>query len=352
MAQSQSQTAQNTVTAAQAQASVGTAEAQAAAIGIQSAEVKTAQYNLAHTTITSPVNGTVIARNVSLGETVASSFSTPVVVHDRAGSHENGGRPGGRRTRHRLGESRRTGDLYRARVSDTTFTGTVSQVRQNPTVVSNVVTYDTVVIVNNKNGLLRPGMTANALIQTQVASNALIVPLQALEWRPSAAVAARYHLPAPAGNARRIARRGGTVRAPRVRSSARRWARARRALPAGSNGRIFVERAGALLAVPVQIVLTAATQAAVKPVSGTLAVTDAVVTGDNSGARPRAAAPAPAAPGFGQSASGGGAARAVRLSVPVVRTVDLHKDYAMGDQIVHAVAGVSVTIETRRVRRR
>jgi hypothetical protein len=85
------------------------------------------------------------------------------------------------------------------------------------------------------------------------------------------------------------------------------------ALPSGTNGRLFVERAGRLVAVPVQIILTATTQAAVKPLSGTLLVNDAVVTGDSSSVPPRAAATAqPAAAPFGQSGSGGGAARAVR----------------------------------------
>ena len=94
---------------------------------------------------------------------------------------------------------------------NTTFTGTVSQVRQNPTVVSNVVTYDTVVIVNNNDGLLRPGMTANAMIQTQNVANALIVPLQALEYRPSADLTARYHCRARPATRRRIRSGAGTV---------------------------------------------------------------------------------------------------------------------------------------------
>ncbi len=195
VAQSQSQNAQNTVAGANAQASVGTAAAQTAAIGIQAAQVRTAEYNLAHTTITSPVNGTVIARNVALGETVAASFSTPVLftiatdltkmeVDLAVGEPDIG--------------SVAVGDhvTFTVLAYPNTFAGTVSQVRQNPTVVSNVVTYDTVVIVDNKNGLLRPGMTANALVQTQSINGALIVPLQALEWQPSAAIAARDHLPA------------------------------------------------------------------------------------------------------------------------------------------------------------
>jgi HlyD family secretion protein len=191
-----------------------------------------------------------------------------------------------------------------------TFSGTVSQVRQNPTVVSNVVTYDTVVIVSNKDRLLRPGMTANALIQTQSISNALIVPVQALEWRPSAATTARYHLTGSAGNAPKHPRGAGTSGTAAGSQFGATMGAGATALATGSRSRIFVLRAGALVAVPVQIVMTAATQAAVKPLQGTLAVNDAVVTGDTSAAQ--AAAPAARnAPAFGQS-QGGGAARAVR----------------------------------------
>lgn len=292
LAQSQSQNAQNTVAGATALASLGTAQAQAAAIGIQTAQVKTAEYNLAHATITSPVNGTVIVRNIALGETVASSFSTPVlftIAQDL--------------TKMEIDLAVGEPDIGAVKAGDpvsftvlaypTTFTGTVSQVRQSPTVVSNVVTYDTVVIVNNKSGLLRPGMTANAFIQTQSVTNALIVPLQALEWRPPAAIAVTKVGTASGSQFGATMGAGATT------------------LPAGSRGRIYVERAGALVGVPVQIELTAATQAAVKPLSGTLQAGDAVVTADTSGAA-RPAAGQAKSPSFGQGAQAGGAARAVR----------------------------------------
>jgi HlyD family secretion protein len=310
LAQSQSQNAQNTVAGAQAQASIGTAQAQSAAIGIQAAEVRTAEYNLAHTTITSPVNGTVIVRNVALGETVASSFSTPVlftIAQDLSKMEVDlaVGEPD-------IG-SVKVGALvtFTVLAYPNTFTGTVSQVRQNPTIVSNVVTYDTVVIVNNKGGLLRPGMTANALIQTQSVANALIVPLQALEYRPSAAITASYHLSGSAGNAPAHPHGAGTVGTAAGSQFGATMGAGATALPAGSRGRVFVKRSGALVAVPVQIVLTAATQAAVSPLSGTLQVNDAVVTADTSVVQPHAAV-AQSAPGFGQSPQGGGAARAVR----------------------------------------
>jgi HlyD family secretion protein len=312
IAQSQSQNAQNTVAGAQALASAGTAQAQADAIGIQSAQVRTAQYNLAHTTITSPVNGTVIVRNVAIGETVASSFSTPVlftIAQDLSKMEVDlaVGEPD-------IGAVR-AGDVvtFTVLAYPTTFSGTVSQVRQNPTVVSNVVTYDTVVIVSNKNGLLRPGMTANALIQTQSAAGALIVPVQALEYQPSAAVVARYNLPATAGNAAAHPHGAGTVGTAAGSQFGATMGAGATAVPAGSRGNIFVLRSGTLVAVPVQIVLTAGAQAAVKPLAGTLNVNDAVVTGDTSGAKPQpVASTRQSAPSLGAGGQAGGAARAVR----------------------------------------
>ncbi|HEV8021876.1 MAG TPA: efflux RND transporter periplasmic adaptor subunit [Candidatus Lustribacter sp.] len=303
--------AQNTVAGAQAQASAGTAQAGSDAIGIQAAEVKTAQYNLAHTTISSPVNGTVISRNVAIGETVASSFSTPVLftiaqdlskmeVDLAVGEPDIGSVKSGAAV------------TFTVLAYPTTFSGIVSQVRQNPTVVSNVVTYDTVVIVNNKNGLLRPGMTANALIQTQSVTNALIVPLQALEYRPSAGVIAKYHLGKSTGNAPAHPHgAAGTVGAATGSKFGATMGAGATALAPGSRGRVFVLRSGAVVSVPVYIVLTAATQAAVKPVTGTLTADDAVVTADTTGAPAHAAATTQSAPGFGQSSQGGGAARAV-----------------------------------------
>jgi HlyD family secretion protein len=290
VAQSHSQLAQNAVAGAQAQASAGSAQAQAAAIGIELAQVRTAQYNLAHTTITAPVNGTVISRNISLGETVAASFSTPVlytIAQDLSKMEIDlaVGEPD-------IGAVR-AGDpvTFTVLAYPTVFSGTVSQVRQNPTVVSNVVTYDTVVIVDNKAGLLRPGMTANAQIQTQSVANALLVPVAALEWRPAAGSATSG---TAAGS-----KFGATLGAGAA------------ALPAGSTGHVYVERDGQPRAVPVSILMTAGTQAAVKALGAPLQPGDLVVTGTISGT-PTVAATRPNVPGFGGPGGAGGAARAVR----------------------------------------
>ena len=121
--------------------------------------------------ITSPVNGTVIARDVSVGETVAASLQTPTLfsiaqdlskmeVDVAVGENDIGNvKPANRQ-------------FHGAGLSGANVPGYRSQVRQNPTVTNNVVTYDTVVLVENSDGSLLPGMTANAAIQIAKAPNA------------------------------------------------------------------------------------------------------------------------------------------------------------------------------------
>ena len=182
-AQARSQTVQAGF--AQSAQQSDTANASSAAIGIQEANVQQAETNLAHSVITSPVDGTVIARDVSVGTTVAASLQTPTlfaiaqnlakmevdlaVGEPDIGSVKNG----------------ETVDFTVLAFPNRTFTGIVSQVRKNPTTISNVVTYTTVVLVDNNDQALLPGMTANATINVQKAPNALIVPLAALSFQPA-----------------------------------------------------------------------------------------------------------------------------------------------------------------------
>ena len=287
LAQSQSMSAQQGVTNAQADASNATAAAQAAAIGIQSALVKQAQLNLDRTIITSPVNGTVIARNISVGNTVAASFQTPTLftIARNLGKME---------VDLAVGESDigslKAGDVVDFTVlayPNQTFRGIVQQVRQDPTVAQNVVTYTTVVMVDNKAGLLRPGMTANAMVHVQKVDNALIVPTAALTYRPSAAAAQQFHLPKPGRPLRKHRAGAGADGASRAAAGSQ-WGATQgadaSAITAGSRGRLFVQRSGALVAVPVKIALTSGTQAAVTPLRGTLQSGDHVVTDDSSAA--------------------------------------------------------------------
>ena len=272
-AQEQAQSAQAAVSNATAQSQAAQQSAGVAAIGIQQAQVKTAQANLAHTVITSPVDGTVIARQVSVGQTVASSFNTPTLFTIAQDLRKmeldlSVGEPD-------IGHVA-SGDVVDFTVlayPNRTFHGVVAQVRQDPTTVSNVVTYTTVVYVQNADGALRPGMTANATIRVAHVDGATIVPLAAFTYTPPAGSLSGSHRRRPSG-----ASTSGSA-------SASPWgamnASSGGAVTSGAFGRIFVLRGGQLRPIPVKVGLVSETQASVTPLRGTLDASDQVVTGDN-----------------------------------------------------------------------
>ena len=150
----------------------------------QQASLHAAQVNLGYTNIISPVDGTVVLRNVDVGQTVAASFQTPtlfLIAQDL--------------TRMQVDASVSESDVGPVRVGQLAeftvdafphhpFPATVSQVRQAPITVQNVVTYDVVLAVSNPELLLKPGMTADARIITAEQEDVLKVPLQALRFSP------------------------------------------------------------------------------------------------------------------------------------------------------------------------
>ena len=168
--------------ASQAEAQVKSAEAQ---IVQAKAQLEQAQVNLGHTIITAPIDGIVVARSVDVGQTVAASMQAPtlfVIAGDLA--------------RMQVLASVDESDIGRVRqgqpVSFTvdaypgdTFTGTVSQVRLQPTVDQNVVSYTTVIDVPNRSLKLKPGMTASVSIEIARADDVLLVPSAALRFRPA-----------------------------------------------------------------------------------------------------------------------------------------------------------------------
>ncbi|MFN8644955.1 MAG: efflux RND transporter periplasmic adaptor subunit [Candidatus Binatia bacterium] len=148
------------------------------------AELEEARINLGYTDITSPVDGVVVARNVDVGQTVAASFQTPTLFLiarnltemqvDAAVSESDIGAV-------REGQPATfTVDAYPGR----DFHGAVTQVRNAPTTVQNVVTYDVIVGVDNDDLALKPGMTATVRIETAHATDALRLPLRALTFVP------------------------------------------------------------------------------------------------------------------------------------------------------------------------
>jgi HlyD family secretion protein len=152
----------------------------------QQANLGEAQVNLDYTSIISPVDGTVISRNVDVGQTVAASFQTPtlfLIAKDLTQMQVDTNVSESDIGNVKIGEVGDFGvDAFPGRV----FEGTVAQVRQAPVTVQNVVTYDVVVTVANPEFLLKPGMTANVTIVTARRDDVLRVPSQALRFSPKA----------------------------------------------------------------------------------------------------------------------------------------------------------------------
>jgi HlyD family secretion protein len=155
-----------------------------AALETAQAKVAYEETNLHYSIIRSPVSGVVISRNVDVGQTVAATFQTPVLyqiaqdltqmqIDTNLAEADVGGV--------RVGQSVTfTVDAY----PDRTFSGSVKQIRLNPTVQQNVVTYDVVVAVANPERLLLPGMTAVVSIRVAERTGVLRIPLAALRYRP------------------------------------------------------------------------------------------------------------------------------------------------------------------------
>ena len=151
------------------------------------AQLAAAQVNLDYTNIVSPVDGTVVSRNVTIGQTVAASFQTPTLfliatdltemqVDTNVSESDIGGIKEGDKALF-------TVDAFPNR----TFQGTVTQVRQSPQTVQNVVTYDVVVSIDNHDLALKPGMTAANRIVIDERADVLRVPSQALRYAPATA---------------------------------------------------------------------------------------------------------------------------------------------------------------------
>lgn len=163
------------------------------------AALQSAATNLSYTKIYSPVDGIVISRNVDVGQTVAASFQTPTlftIAQDLTKMQINTNVAESDIGVVRVGqEVEFTVDAY----PDTTFAGKVWQKRQAPITVQNVVTYDTVIQVNNRDLRLMPGMTANVSVIIATKGNALRIPNAALRFRPAEKAPAA----APAGGEKR-----------------------------------------------------------------------------------------------------------------------------------------------------
>ncbi|MGC1107071.1 MAG: efflux RND transporter periplasmic adaptor subunit [Candidatus Acidiferrales bacterium] len=174
------------VTQAEAQVNQSKAQLSQAIAQVESAQgnLKMAETNLEYCTIVSPVDGTVVARNVTVGQSVAASLQAPNVftiaqdltrmqVYAATDESDTGQIHVGQPATFQV-------DAYPTE----TFQGRVSAIRLNAFTVQNVVTYDTIIDFENPEGKLLPGETAYVVIPTGHASNTLMVPNIALTFTP------------------------------------------------------------------------------------------------------------------------------------------------------------------------
>jgi HlyD family secretion protein len=170
----------------QAELDQALASAQVATANLRSArsQVERARINLRYAIITSPIDGIVLSRAVDVGQTVAASFNTPTlftIAGDLRRMEVKAAVDEADIGRVKEGQKATfTVDAY----PEAEFEGTVQQVRLEPKVEQNVVTYDVVIRVPNPDKKLMPGMTANLTIAVTRKENVLLVPSAALRFRP------------------------------------------------------------------------------------------------------------------------------------------------------------------------
>src|ERR1051326_1719527 len=157
-------------------------------------QLRAAQKNLSLANIYSPIDGTVLSRNVSEGQTVAASFNTPTLfsiakdltqmqVRAAVDEADIGNVRKGQRVTF-------TVDAF----PNDTFNGTLEEIRLQPSVSANVVTYTTIINTSNNDLKLKPGMTANITIYTKEENNALLISARATKFKPDSTIMMKYKI--------------------------------------------------------------------------------------------------------------------------------------------------------------
>jgi len=156
------------------------------------AQLASSEKNLSYTDIYSPMDGVVLTRSISVGQTVASSFNTPTLftiarditkmqVQANVDEADIGNVQHGQRVTF-------TVDAF----LDDVFQGSVEEIRLKPVTSANVVTYTTIINAPNDDQKLKPGMTANVTIFTKEIDNALLISAKALKFEPDPSLAKKY----------------------------------------------------------------------------------------------------------------------------------------------------------------
>jgi len=271
VSQSELDAAQTTYDAARSQMNVSQAQ-----VGQAQAAMNQAQIDLGYTVIRSPVDGIVISRSVDVGQTVAASLSAPTLftiandltkmeVHTNVDEADIGNISEGQ-------DVTFTVDAHAQR----RFRGKVYQVRNAPQIIQNVVTYNSVVRINNKELLLKPGMTANVQFLVSEKEDVLTIPNMALRFRP----------PEEKSETQDLLRQEQGRTAPRV--GQRRTSRGGGSGVGGGEGRrvrqvrVYVMKDGKAQPVEVQVGITDGSKTEV--IAGTLNENDPVIVGMSSSA--------------------------------------------------------------------
>lgn len=248
---------------------IGQARANVASV---KAQLTSALKNLSFTDIISPIDGVVLNRNVSVGQTVAASFNTPtlfVIARDitkmQVEASVDEADIGN------VQKSQRVTFTVDAYLQDV-FAGRVQEIRLQPSVSSNVVTYNTIINAPNEEMKLKPGMTANVTIYTAEKDSALLLPVKALKFRPDSTMLKDYVVVSAVG------------RGPRHRTDT--TGRAANTARAGTSNYVWLLRGDTLLQKHIRTGLNDNTQ--IEVISG-LTPSDVVITAVNGNAVPTAA---------------------------------------------------------------
>lgn len=165
-----------------------------ASLASAEAQLRSSQKNMSYTSIFSPIDGVVLNRNISVGQTVAASFNTPTLfiiakdikkmqVQANVDEADIGDVKAGQRVSFSV-------DAF---INDD-FKGTVEDIRLHPSVSANVVTYTTIIDAPNDDMKLKPGMTANIIIYTKEVDNAMLIPAKALTFTPDSSLMKDYQI--------------------------------------------------------------------------------------------------------------------------------------------------------------
>jgi HlyD family secretion protein len=267
------------------------------------AQVRSADKNLSYADIYSPIDGVILNRNISIGQTVAASFSTPTLfiiakditkmeVEANVDEADIGDVKAGNRATF-------TVDAF---INDS-FKGTVEDIRLHPSVSANVVTYTTIINAPNNDEKLKPGMTANIIIFTKEVNGAMLIPAKALAFTPDSSLLKDYEIVGKVS--RKKAKKGDATGGGATANQVSHTAKSR----ADSSG-ITKQRASVWLLQGKKLVQTRITiglndNTHVEVLSG-LTANDLVITDVTGGATGKSASTTPGASPFLPARRGGG----------------------------------------------